>query len=163
MTRWRWLPVMIALLFLPSLAGAQTRVGDKTGDKVRFGETQIIVDSGFGATRLKVMFARTPDQLRQGLMYRTTIKPWDGMLFDMGIVQPGNFWMRNTLIPLDIIFIKADGTVDSIGEGVPLSLKPVASKGPIRGVLEVRKGRAAKLGIKPGSIIRHEIFGNRER
>jgi uncharacterized membrane protein (UPF0127 family) len=118
---------MIALLFLPSLAGAQTRVGDKTGDKVRFGETQIIVDSGFGATRLKVMFARTPDQLRQGLMYRTTIKPWDGMLFDMGIVQPGNFWMRNTLIPLDIIFIKADGTVDSIGEGVPLSLKPPPS------------------------------------
>jgi hypothetical protein len=81
----------------------------------------------------------------------------------MGAVQQGSFWMRNTLIPLDIIFIAADGRVDSIGHGVPLSLAPVMSRGKIRGVLELRHGRAKRLGIREGSIIRHKIFGNASR
>lgn len=150
-------------LLLLALAWAQPLPAAAQQEKVSFGETQVVVETWRGRKTLRVQFARTPEQLMRGLMFRTTIKPWDGMLFDMGIVQQGSFWMRNTLIPLDIIFIKADGTVDSVGQGKPLSLDQVESKGPIKGVLELRQGRAAALGIQPGSVIRHKIFGNVDR
>ena len=146
---------LLLLLGLPATAAAQ--------DKVQFGETRLVVDNGIERIPLRVLFARTQAQLAQGLMYRSTIKPFDGMLFDMGVVQPGSFWMRNTLIPLDIVFIDAEGRVDSVGEGVPLSLKPVMSRGAIRGVLELRKGRARALGIRVGTVIQHEIFGNTKK
>ena len=158
-SRRRWLA---GLVLLGLTLGGQLPAASAQ-DKVSFGETRVVVDTGIEQFPLKVMFARSPAQLSRGLMFRSTIKPWDGMLFDMGVVQRGSFWMRNTLIPLDIIFIRADGRVDSVGRGVPLSLRPVMSTGAIRGVLEVRHGRAKALGIREGTIIRHMIFGNVSR
>jgi uncharacterized membrane protein (UPF0127 family) len=154
-------PVRVWRMGLAALALSALALPNATAQgRVSFGETKVVVDTGIERIPLRVMFARRPAQLAQGLMFRSTIKPFDGMLFDMGVVQQGSFWMRNTLIPLDIIFVTADGLVDSIGRGVPLSLAPVMSKGKIRGVLELRHGRAKALGIRVGTIIRHKIFGN---
>lgn len=155
--------VILLVTALGPVPAARADGGSHPPTGVTFGETQVVVETWRGRTKLRVLFARTRPQITQGLMYRRTLKPWDGMLFDLGRDQPGNFWMRNTHIPLDIIFIRRDGTVDSVGRGVPLSLKPVLSKGPIRGVLEIRAGRAKDLAIQPGSVIRHPMFGNARR
>jgi uncharacterized membrane protein (UPF0127 family) len=83
------------------------------------------------------------------------------MLFDFYQEQPVSFWMKNTLIPLDMIFIAADGTIRHIhSNAVPLSTDPIPSQFPVRGVLEINGGSAKLLGIKPGDKVRHPIFGN---
>ena len=81
------------------------------------------------------------------------------MLFDFKAEQPVAFWMKNTYVSLDMIFIKADGRILSIAENTePLSERRVSSGGPVRGVLEVVAGTAKKLGIKPGDRVAHRIF-----
>jgi len=112
-----------------------------------------------GRTRLLVEFADSDRERAYGLMCRKSVAPDRGMLFDFGTSQPLAFWMRNTLIPLDIIYIKADGRVLSIVRGArPLDERPLPSGGPARAVLELAAGRAAQLGILPGDRIVHRIF-----
>jgi uncharacterized membrane protein (UPF0127 family) len=95
-----------------------------------------------------VEVARTPDQQSQGLMFRERLGPNEGMIFPFAPPRPASFWMRNTLIPLDMIFIRADGTIARIAANtVPLSEESVAVGEPVAAVLEIRGGRAAELGI----------------
>ncbi|MDR3513513.1 MAG: DUF192 domain-containing protein [Caulobacteraceae bacterium] len=113
-----------------------------------------------GVIRLTVEIADT-DQTREiGLMCRRSLAPSRGMLFDFRTVQPSvSFWMRNTLIPLDMVFIAADGRVVSVASNaVPLDETPINSGGPVLGVLEIGGGRAAALGIAPGDKVRERIF-----
>ncbi|MDR3495512.1 MAG: DUF192 domain-containing protein [Ancalomicrobiaceae bacterium] len=87
----------------------------------------------------------------EGLMYRTKLGADEGMLFDFKTEQMVYFWMKNTYVALDMIFIRSDGTVVSIAEDTtPLSEKPIASSGPVRFVLEVVAGTARHIGLKPG-------------
>ncbi len=96
-----------------------------------------------------------------GLMYRKQLGPYQGMLFDFFQEMPVSFWMKNTLIPLDMLFIAGDGTVKHIhANAVPLTTDPIPSQFPVRAVLEINGGSAALLGIKPGDKVRHPIFGN---
>lgn len=112
-----------------------------------------------GRTKLTVEVADTPPTRERGLMYRKSLAPDRGMLFDFRKPQPVAFWMRNTLIPLDLVFIRADGTVLSIARNArPLDESPIPSGGPIRGVLELAGGRAAQIGVLPGDRIVHRIF-----
>ena len=112
-----------------------------------------------GRARLMVEFADSDRERAFGLMCRKAVAPDRGMLFDFGTSQPLAFWMRNTLISLDIIYIKADGRVLSIVRGArPLDEQPLPSGGPARAVLELAAGRAAQLGILPGDRIIHRIF-----
>ena len=84
------------------------------------------------------------------------------MLFDFYQEMPVSFWMKNTLIPLDMVFIAGDGTVKHIhANAVPLSTDAIPSEFPVRAVLEINGGSAALLGIKPGDKVKHPIFGNR--
>jgi uncharacterized membrane protein (UPF0127 family) len=98
----------------------------------------------------------------KGLMHRRSLPEGTGMLFDFHREQDVSFWMSNTYIPLDMIFIRADGRIHRIAENtVPLSLEQVPSRGPVRGVLEVIAGTSRKLGIAPGDRVAHPIFSGR--
>jgi uncharacterized protein len=98
----------------------------------------------------------------KGLMHRRSLPEGTGMLFDFHREQDVSFWMQNTYVPLDMIFIRADGRIHRIAENtVPLSLEQVPSRGPVRGVLEVIAGTSRKLGIAPGDRVAHPIFSGR--
>ena len=85
-------------------------------------------------------------------MFRKSIAGDRGMIFPYDPPQDIAFWMKNTLIPLDIIYIRGDGTIVRITHAEAMDLTPLPSGAPITGVLEIRAGRAAELGIKEGDI-----------
>ena len=94
-------------------------------------------------------------------MFRKSLTPNAGMLFDFGKEQEESFWMKNTLIPLDMLFIKANGRIARIAANAkPLSTDGIPSYEPVRAVLEIAGGRAAELGLKPGDLVRNVAFGN---
>lgn len=98
----------------------------------------------------------------KGLMFRKELPEGQGMLFDFKQEQEISMWMRNTYIPLDMLFINADGRIRRIAENtVPFSERTIPSGGPVRGVLEVIGGTAKKLGIAPGDRVAHPIFSGR--
>ena len=98
--------------------------------------------------RFNVEVARTDAEQDKGLMFRTSLSAGGGMLFPFEKPRIGSFWMKNTLIPLDMIFIRADGSIDRIAENtIPESLEPVVSGGEVSAVLELAGGTAARLGI----------------
>jgi uncharacterized membrane protein (UPF0127 family) len=114
----------------------------------------LTIHSQNGDHRFSVEIAATPEQQERGLMFRRALPPDEGMVFPYDPPQPVGFWMKNTLIPLDMIFIRADGTIANIAENtVPLSLDSVPSSGDVAAVLEIAGGRAAELGIRAGDTV----------
>lgn len=112
-----------------------------------------------GVHKFSVEMAVTEAERAQGLMHRKELPEGQGMLFDFQQEQELGFWMRNTYIPLDMIFIRADGRILRIAENTtPLSEAVVPSRGRARAVLEVIGGTARKLGIAPGDEVAHPIF-----
>lgn len=98
--------------------------------------------------RFNVEVARTDAEQDRGLMFRTGLPADGGMIFPFEKPRIGSFWMKNTLIPLDMIFIRADGSIDRIAENtIPESLEPVVSGGEVSAVLELAGGTAARLGL----------------
>lgn len=114
----------------------------------------LTIRSGNRTHTFTVEVARTPEQQANGLMHRQSLAPDRGMIFPYAPPQDVAFWMKNTLIPLDMVFIRADGTIARIADNtVPLSLDPVPSLEPVAAVLEIAGGRAAELGIRPGDKV----------
>lgn len=112
-----------------------------------------------GVHTFAVELALTPEQQAQGLMYRKELPEGQGMLFDFHSERETSFWMKNTYISLDMIFIRADGRIHRIAaDTVPLSEALVPSNGPVRAVLEVIAGTTRKLGIMAGDRVAHPIF-----
>lgn len=96
----------------------------------------------------RVEVARTPEEQEKGLMFRTGLPADGGMLFPFPKPKIASFWMQNTVIPLDMIFVRADGSIDRIAENtIPKSLEPVVSGGEVAAVLELAGGTSAKLGL----------------
>jgi uncharacterized membrane protein (UPF0127 family) len=117
-------------------------------------QVQVTIESRGKRHAFIAEVARTPEEQSQGLMHRQSLAPDRAMIFPYDPPQPASFWMKNTLIPLDIIFIRPDGTVESIAANtVPLSLEPVRSEEPVAAVLEIAGGRSAELGISPGDKV----------
>ena len=115
-----------------------------------------------GVQVFSVEMATTEEEKTTGLMYRKELPDGKGMLFDFSPEQQVSMWMKNTYISLDMIFIRADGTIASIAHGTtPLSEARINSGAPVRGVLEVVAGTAKKLGIAPGDRVAHPIFNSR--
>lgn len=111
-----------------------------------------------------VEMAVEPQQRALGLMFRQKLAADAGMLFDFQAEQDIVMWMKNTFIPLDMLFIRGDGTIHHIAERtVPHSLETVGSRGKVRAVLEINGGTAARLGIRPGDRLLHAIFGSGAR
>lgn len=99
----------------------------------------------------------------RGLMYRKSMPADQGMLFVFPDVAERSFWMKNTYIPLDMLFIDASGKIINIHENaVPEDLTPIYSSGPAKYVLEINGGESKKLGIRAGDRLVHKIFGNVE-
>jgi uncharacterized membrane protein (UPF0127 family) len=119
-----------------------------------------IVSKTKHTAKFMVEMADTPLEREYGLMCRTSLAPDRGMLFDFG--QPSDdiaFWMRNTLIGLDIVYIAPNGTILSIARHAkPLDETPIPAGGAIRAVLEIPDGRAEQLGLQPGDKVVHRIF-----
>ncbi len=98
--------------------------------------------------------ARSGEEQQRGMMFRETMEPNAGMIFPMDPPRMASFWMKNTLIPLDMIFVRADGTIARIApETVPQSLEPESSGEPVAAVLEIAGGQAAKQGIGEGDLV----------
>jgi uncharacterized membrane protein (UPF0127 family) len=112
-----------------------------------------------GTHVIDIEIAESPEEKAQGLMFRTRLDDKSGMLFFYENAQEVTMWMRNTYIPLDMVFIRADGVVHRIEPyTVPLSEDIVASRGNVAACLELAGGAAERLGLKPGDRIEHRYF-----
>jgi len=117
------------------------------------------IASKTGVHVFAVEIADTEAQRAKGLMFRKELPDGQGMLFDFQREQEVSFWMKNTYIPLDMIFIRRDGRILRIAENTePLSTRIIPSGGPVRAVLELIGGTARKFGIAPGDQVAYPIF-----
>jgi uncharacterized membrane protein (UPF0127 family) len=114
----------------------------------------LTITSGDRTHHFAVEVAGTAEEQRVGLMNRQQLAPDRGMIFPFEAERVASFWMKNTLIPLDMIFVRADGSITNIeANTVPMSEEPVYSYEPVTAVLEIPGGRSAELGIKPGDKV----------
>lgn len=115
----------------------------------------LTVQRGTRTLKFRVEVARSPAEQSKGLMFRQKMGPDEGMIFPNDPPREGvAFWMKNTVIPLDIIFIGPDRKIINIApNAVPYSLAPLPAAGPTANVLEINGGRAAELGIVPGDKV----------
>jgi hypothetical protein len=121
--------------------------------------TTVTIDSDHGPVKFKVEVAADSQSQEYGLMNRKAMAPDAGMLFDFHRSSCEIFWMKDTILSLDIIFIRADGTISSIAaNAVPYSTTQIPSMEPVRAVLELIGGRSAALGIVPGQKVHGAIF-----
>jgi uncharacterized membrane protein (UPF0127 family) len=122
-------------------------------------EGALIIEASGGRFEFQVELAKTPTERARGLMFRESLADDHGMLFDFERPQPVAMWMRNTLIPLDILFIRGDGRISRIArDAQPLSDRVLESGEPVRAVLELRGGLTAERDIEPGDRIIHPLF-----
>ncbi len=134
------------LLVLAVLLAAVPAYGLET-----FKTSELAILTGNGARKFTIELALTGPQMEQGLMFRRSLAPDAGMLFDFGRPINVTMWMKNTLIPLDMLFLDENGTIIDIHErAVPLSLDMIAANAPSRYVIELNGGTVERLGIKPG-------------
>ena len=124
------------------------------------GQTRLAVRTAKGAEhKFLVEIAASPAEQNQGLMNRQSLAPDRGMIFPLSPEREASFWMKNTLIPLDMLFVRSDGTIARIeANAVPLNLQPVLSGETVALVLELAGGRAAQLGIQAGDRVSYQGF-----
>jgi uncharacterized membrane protein (UPF0127 family) len=148
------LALALALPFVTGLAGTETAaVAGLRRDPLTIVTTR-------GPVRFKVEVARTLAQQERGLMFRDAVAPDAGMIFPFDPPQPASFWMKNTRIPLDLLFIRADGTIARIAAmAKPYSLDLIPANEPVAAVLEIAGGRAAAVGIAAGNHVRWRSLG----
>jgi uncharacterized membrane protein (UPF0127 family) len=117
----------------------------------------LVIHAGGSAYKFEVEIVTTPETRAQGLMFRKSLAPNAGMLFIYPGEQPVSFWMKNTLIPLDMLFVRADGSIAHIAHNAaPLDETPIDSGAAVKAVLEVNGGTADALGIKEGDRVEYQ-------
>jgi len=147
MRAFRWIGFILFGLFIA------------TGPVRPAGQQTLEIATKTGVHVFAVEIADNDAERAKGLMYRKELPEGRGMLFDFHHEQEVSFWMQNTYIPLDMIFIRGDGRILRIAENTePLSTRLIPSGGPVRAVLEVIGGTARKLGIGPGDRVASPIF-----
>jgi len=123
--------------------------------------SNIVIATHGSPAKFTVEIAADDASRDKGLMYRTTLPPDAGMLFEYPKPVLAVFWMKNTPLSLDMIFIKQDGTISTIAtDTIPYSEDKIPASEPVRAILEIGGGRAAALGIQPGDKVQGAIFGN---
>ena len=141
-------------------AASSGRADEPTVDLATFPRSEVLVETaGGGRFRYRVWIADTEARQRQGLMFVRDLPADQGMLFIHSPPRPAAFWMKNTYIPLDMLFVDDRGKVVKIYERTtPLSLEALGVDTPVRAVLELRGGESARRGIRVGDRLRHAAF-----
>lgn len=122
-------------------------------------KSDLRIESASELHHFRVYLVQTPDEMRMGLMHVSKLPKDTGMLFAYGQNRRGSMWMKNTLIPLDILYIKQDGTIANIQKNAtPLSLDSLPSEGMVFAALEINGGLTDALGIKVGDRVAHALF-----
>jgi uncharacterized membrane protein (UPF0127 family) len=143
--------ILLAILAVPIFAG-RLAAADPSA---------LTIETASGKQPFTVELASTPDQMALGLMFRQSMPADAGMLFLYPSEQRVEFWMKNTFIPLDMLFIGADGHIKHIAQRtIPLDETPIPSVEEVRAVLEVNGGTVERLGIKTGDMVRSPALGN---
>jgi len=123
-------------------------------------EGKLVLHSATGDYSFNVEVVDTPESRAEGLMFRTELAEDAGMLFDFKEERAVSFWMRNTFIPLDMIFVDAAGVVKNIHvNAIPHDVTGIPSEGPVQFVLEIPGGRSVEIGLKPGDTMDHALVG----
>ena len=117
----------------------------------------LIIASSKGDVALSIEIADDSSEQQRGLMHRGRLADGSGMLFVLKETREAQFWMRNTPSPLDLVFVKDDGTIVTIKRGEPLSDAIISSDADVRFVLEIAAGEAQRLGLAPGDKLRHPV------
>ncbi len=153
--------IVAAMLGVTGWSLTSNLARERQKDQIKQGALQRFeIASGAQKHVFQVEVMRTAEEKARGLMFRQFMPEDRGMLFDFEQEQPVSMWMRNTFIPLDMLFIKADGVVHHIhARAQPLDETPIPSNGNVRYVLEINGGIAAKLGLKPGDRVSHGLSG----
>jgi hypothetical protein len=155
--------VFVFALLLAACGRAATLAdnGDDKRASHSLAETALVIATADGRRhRYGVEVARTPDEQARGLMYRRAMPPDRGMLFPFRPARPASFWMANTYIPLDMIFIAPGGRIESILADVPpLTEDQRRSLGPVVAVLELNAGETARIGARPGDRVEYDLGG----
>ena len=130
-------------------------------DVVDFGApVPLTVVSADSSHTFQIERAITLDQQARGMMFRETMDPDSGMLFEFEEPKIATIWMKNTPLPLDIIFVRSNGKILKIEHmAQPYKLRSASSEAIVAAVLELQGGRSKELGIMPGDLVRHEFFG----
>jgi uncharacterized membrane protein (UPF0127 family) len=147
--------VLVAVMLIAGAAsgGAQAQA--------TFDRTTLSIETAKGSHEFDIELALAPDQQSQGLMFRRELAVDAGMLFFHQRERVASMWMRNTFVPLDMLFVASDGKIVHIVERtVPQSLATISAGKPVRAVLEVNAGTVRRLAIKSGDRLIHPLFGN---
>jgi uncharacterized membrane protein (UPF0127 family) len=142
-------------------AAAQIPALAQTGPQPKLPMEKLVIIGRDGTRHeFNVEMALSGEQQMTGLMFRPSVPPNEGMLFDWGASRESAMWMRNTITSLDMVFINQDGTIRRIAERtVPQSLATIPSNGPVRATLELAAGTAERLGLRVGDRVENRIFG----
>lgn len=149
-------------VFVLACAPAHTPVfaQEAAGEPMRLPAEKLTIVTGQGRFEFDVEIADDPVEQQRGLMFRTDLPTRRGMLFDFGQTRMVTMWMKNTPLPLDMIFIRADGTVARVAERTtPFSEDIVSSGEEVAFALELNAGVARLIGLKPGDRIEHRLVG----
>jgi uncharacterized membrane protein (UPF0127 family) len=149
MSKWRFFFWIAGIALMPAAQSALS------AQLQTFERNEVVIETPAGPHEIAVELAVSPDQRAQGLMFRRELGKDEGMLFLYPSERVATMWMKNTLIPLDMLFIDANGKVVRIAErAVPQSTETISSEKPVRAVLELNGGTAARLGIETGAVVR---------
>jgi uncharacterized membrane protein (UPF0127 family) len=147
--------LLVALAFCAALLILPGSVADARAQ----GADSLTIISGEERHVFSIELADTPESRARGLMYRRSMPEDHGMLFDFGRIDMVSMWMRNTYIPLDMLFVRADGSIARIARDTePLSERPISSGEPVLAVFEINAGISDRLGITAGDRIEHPLF-----
>ncbi|WP_018996228.1 DUF192 domain-containing protein [Hirschia maritima] len=149
----------IAALSVLTIAGPAAIAQDDS--LVQFETGALVIDTDDAQHSFVIEIADSPAETAQGLMFRESMAEDAGMLFDFGAPREPAMWMKNTLIPLDMLFMDENGVVVAIARNAqPHSERRISPGMAVKSVLELNGGAAGKYGIEPGDIVRHAIFNN---
>jgi uncharacterized membrane protein (UPF0127 family) len=149
-----------ALALLASCLPLIAAAADFTPSQLQgFPRDTLRIEEGGRSVEFQIWLADSPQRQQQGLMFLTELPPGYGMLFPVDPPRPMSMWMKNTYVPLDMLFIGTDGRVLHIArDATPLSTDIISSGGPVSAVLEIRAGESRRLGLREGSRVRHTLF-----